>query len=388
MTSSNNSLTQWVSKIVAIESRFEEDYKLIDRLVGPPEDRTPDEQDFIQRLSNLKLDEASNNTKENSVQVQIKDKVFIDSVNIYGRSSVNKIEAKENDGNWICLWSRQKQADSNYEENVFQPTITPTPFRCDTLKFSTDDGIGLIDAIEVKGSLSFFERTLSIDNDYVNSYGQLSRQLQKLITNDLFADVYFEVDGRRVAAHRNILSCRSEYFEAMIGPSSKFRESNQDNPIYIPNMSYDVFIQVLNFIYTGHIDKNKLTCNIAVNLSRAADLLNMSSLEELVLYHLSEAINEDNVITIYREVCETLPILTKIEQLCYDVMRAKFSRITTTEEFCSLPQDLMLKIIENVVTKLPSSEPSTNSTQPQSIRPNNHVYDDDDDVDTDDDSDD
>jgi hypothetical protein len=69
--------------------------------------------------------------------------------------------------------------------------------------------------------------------------------MYKLVTDDLFADVYFEVEGKRIAAHRNILSCRSGYFDAMLGQNANFRESNQQNPIYLPDISYDVFIQGL-----------------------------------------------------------------------------------------------------------------------------------------------
>ena len=90
--------------------------------------------------------------------------------------------------------------------------------------------------------------------------------------SDLFADVVFEVEGKHVSAHRNILVSRSEYFRAMLSEKSKFKEAtlnakNLDShllsPIYIGDITYTIFIQVLNFIYTGHIDSNNFAHNIA-----------------------------------------------------------------------------------------------------------------------------
>ena len=38
--------------------------------------------------------------------------------------------------------------------------------------------------------------------------------------------------------------------------------------------------------------------------------------------------------------------------MCHDEMSAKFAYISRTEDFCSLPQELMIKLIENIVPKL------------------------------------
>ena len=119
--------------------------------------------------------------------------------------------------------------------------------------------------------------------------------MYKLVANELFADVFFEVEGKRVPAHRNILSCRSEYFDAMLGSKSNFRESNKQNPIYIPNVSYEVFLQVLSFLYTSHIDIWKLSYSDALDLIRTADLFNLTRLEELILYHIGKSVHVLNV---------------------------------------------------------------------------------------------
>jgi hypothetical protein len=93
----------------------------------------------------------------------------------------------------------------------------------------------------------------------LSSYSALARNLHTLIGNDLFADVYFECDGQVIAAHRNILISRSEYFRAMLSSDSAFDEaktphSSPENAIYLELVSYPQFKQVLTYLYTGHID--------------------------------------------------------------------------------------------------------------------------------------
>lgn len=142
---------------------------------------------------------------------------------------------------------------------------------------------------EVKGSKkAVLKRGFSIDSEQATQYGDLSKQMNKLVANELFADVFFEVEGKRVPAHRNILSSRSDYFSAMLSSAAHFRESNKQSPIYIPNVKYEVFIQVLSFLYTGYVDFRKLSIDI-LDLIRTADLFNLIKLEELILNHIGKS---------------------------------------------------------------------------------------------------
>jgi len=362
MPQNSQIVSQWVSEVVSIESKFEEDYSVASNIAGPPNDSTTEIQENTSRTSD------DDNAHENYLVVKVAEKVFIDEINIHltkssysvpSNAGLFKIEAQEDNEKWFCMWQKKENNLEQRPIKFLKPTVTPTPFKCDTIKLSFKNKIGYILAIEINGSKKILERNVSIDPTFVETYGGLAKSLQKLIGNDLFADVYFEVDGKRVAGHRNILASRSEYFAAMI--ASGFKESSQENPIYIPDLSYEVFIQIINFLYTGHVDTVKLRPNVAVELIRASDLLNLSKLEEFVYYYLSDTINENNVIEIFREACESLPELPNILELCYEEMSVKFSAIVETEEFIALPQKLMLKILENVVPILPSVEPVANT---------------------------
>lgn len=170
----------------------------------------------------------------------------------------------------------------------------------------------------------------------------------------MFSDVIFEVEGKKVPAHRNILVTRSEYFRAMLSEHSAFRESKTPigSPIYVGDITYEIFTQVLHFIYTGHVDLTNFPYYVAVELMRAADKMNLVELEKVCLFHLSLMINQDNVIKIYKETHDKNPIMQSVVQMCHDEMSANFAYISRTSDFCSLPQELMIKIIENIVPKL------------------------------------
>lgn len=140
--------------------------------------------------------------------------------------------------------------------------------------------------IEVKGKSALYNRGFSVQNTKEEELGALSMQMYKLVANDSFADVYFEVEGKRIPAHRNILSCRCEYFAIMLSKSAAFRESNQQNPIYLPNISYEIFKQVLVFLYTGHFDTSKMSYSDVLELMRAADSFMLNKLEELIFYYI------------------------------------------------------------------------------------------------------
>lgn len=108
---------------------------------------------------------------------------------------------------------------------------------------------------------------------------------------------------------------------------------------------------MLSYLYTGHIDTS---CDptFLVEIIRVADRMNLTELEQLCLYHISESLNENNVIQVYVEACEAPQTLEKVVQMCYDVIQTNFAYVSRSAPFCSLSQELMLQIIENVVPKL------------------------------------
>ena len=89
----------------------------------------------------------------------------------------------------------------------------------------------------------------------------LERRLRHFYNDEEFSDVTFLVEGRRVFGHKLVLSLVSDCFRAMFttygaGPGAGFRESSSDcAEIEIPNCSYDAFVAMLEYVYTGRPPK-------------------------------------------------------------------------------------------------------------------------------------
>ena len=95
---------------------------------------------------------------------------------------------------------------------------------------------------------------------------QLGKDLGQYINARRFADICFIVQGRPLYAHSVILMSASKYFEKMLGPicnkptplkeMEKYGRRLKDDMIEIevPD-TYDLFLIVLAFMYTGNIVK-------------------------------------------------------------------------------------------------------------------------------------
>jgi len=76
------------------------------------------------------------------------------------------------------------------------------------------------------------------------------RRLKHFFNDTEFSDVIFKVEGRRIHGHRILLSLVSDCFRAMF--SGGFLESSIKE-IEIPDCSYDIFLQMMEYLYTGQI---------------------------------------------------------------------------------------------------------------------------------------
>jgi Rho family protein len=77
--------------------------------------------------------------------------------------------------------------------------------------------------------------------------GQVAKAL--FLNNSLFSDVTFKVEGVSVHAHRAILTSRCEFMSVML--NSSFMEG-QSSEILIQDVSSDVFLAFLEYLYTDH----------------------------------------------------------------------------------------------------------------------------------------
>lgn len=82
------------------------------------------------------------------------------------------------------------------------------------------------------------------------SLNLITRRLPHFFNDEEFSDVTFLVQGRRVYGHKMVLAIVSDCFRAMF--TAGFRESSSSE-IEITGCSYDAFLAVMEYIYTGAI---------------------------------------------------------------------------------------------------------------------------------------
>ena len=134
--------------------------------------------------------------------------------------------------------------------------------------------------------------------------------MKELVNDEEFSDVTFIVENRPVHALRAILAKRCEHFSAMF--RSGMRESEAGVEIPIPNMSYPVFLLIMEylceFFFVGgmyfrdaHLcissldtDAVKIEVEHAVELYIAADLYQLSTLREMCCVVVKRNISADN----------------------------------------------------------------------------------------------
>jgi hypothetical protein len=145
----------------------------------------------------------------------------------------------------------------------------------------------------------------------------------------------------------------------MFNSSYSFKESlsllSESNPIYIKNITYNVFIELLHYIYTGHINIESLQLYEMLDLIRVSDYMGLSELQSLCLFHFSQLVKKENAIEIFKEIAiqhQLSNIFDKLLNSCYDLIANNFSDLCKTQEFCSLSQELMLHLIQIIIPRL------------------------------------
>ncbi|KAG7377477.1 hypothetical protein PHYPSEUDO_011605 [Phytophthora pseudosyringae] len=104
----------------------------------------------------------------------------------------------------------------------------------------------------------------------------LRHALAQYVDCEEFADISFLVEGRVVYAHKLILSALSARFRGMF--SSGFREAREAQ-IAVPDVRYEVFLLLLEYLYTGHIETHDdafAMCSSAQDADQEPDFVSNS----------------------------------------------------------------------------------------------------------------
>jgi hypothetical protein len=120
------------------------------------------------------------------------------------------------------------------------------------------------------------------------SFQMMSSHLKDLCNNQELSDVTFIVEGRKIYAHKIVLSLTSEVYRAMFLRNG-FREKESGTEIEIQNCTHDVFLAIMEYMYTGEIDLSLFATSSdgrEERLERVLGILEMA--DHLLLEHLKQ----------------------------------------------------------------------------------------------------
>lgn len=150
-----------------------------------------------------------------------------------------------------------------------------------------------------------------------------------LVNNPMFSDVRFLVENHVIHAHRCVLYCRAKYFRNMF--ETGMRESTQKE-ISIPDLSYSVFLSVLEYLYTGYIEFK--SGRAALDILVAADMFGLDILRAKCMERVESAVTVTNAAFIC-EVADSHNAYA-LKQYCVSFILHNFKDVINTEAWADL----------------------------------------------------
>jgi len=190
----------------------------------------------------------------------------------------------------------------------------------------------LIEPLDDSGNFcsSFGTNSVPVASSYI-------QHMKDMVNDPQFSDVTFIVDDRQIYAHRSILASRCEHFAAMF--RSGMRESHE-NEIPLPNVSYDVFLLILEYLYT---DSVKIDLEHAVELYIVSEFYQINRLKEMSTLVVKRNLNGDNAATLLQAGHENHCLI--IKDLCMEYIVANFDLISKSEGIKVVSHPLLLEIL-------------------------------------------
>jgi hypothetical protein len=158
----------------------------------------------------------------------------------------------------------------------------------------------------------------------------VGRKLKYLCNKEEFADVIFVVEGQQIYAHKMILALASDFYAAMFSVSNGFRETSSGCPeIDVPNCSYDAFLSIMEYIYSGNDPKiDVLSIDNVVDILQMADQLLLDHLKQRCEQLLQPSVDENSVEFLLQIAQKTSAM--QLESVCNRFIR---NHTTTQDSF-------------------------------------------------------
>mmetsp|Transcript_25862 Transcript_25862/g.37863 ORF Transcript_25862/g.37863 Transcript_25862/m.37863 type:complete len:612 (-) Transcript_25862:104-1939(-) len=129
----------------------------------------------------------------------------------------------------------------------------------------------------------------------------LVHDMKRLLNQPELSDVTFLVEGKEVYANRAILAVRSEYFRVMLFSGGMRESASSTNeaaaaPIEMQDITYPVFLKVLEYLYTDTVFD--ISLEIGIHLLIVSERYMLDRLKSLCEDVIRRDIHVDNVISI------------------------------------------------------------------------------------------
>ena len=161
---------------------------------------------------------------------------------------------------------------------------------------------------------------------------EIMKRLDCQRRNELLCDVILEVgsgeDQARLKAHRNVLCAASPFFYNALNTEMK---EKKEGVIRLKDTSKVLMEEVLEYLYTGHVDINEKT---AYELMALADYFLIPSLKYVCSKYIERNLCTSNCVTAYYSSLKYQ--CPELQDIAEGFILANFVPVTETEDFLNL----------------------------------------------------
>ena len=111
---------------------------------------------------------------------------------------------------------------------------------------------------------------------------------KSLLDNDLYTDVTFVVEGKRLKAHRIVLALKSDVFHNM------FSSQKDETTFTITDTTFPAFQELLNYVYTNKC--NAVSVDTTIRLLGLAEQYHFKELKKACLNHVMKKLSPDTAV--------------------------------------------------------------------------------------------
>ncbi len=277
------------------------------------------------------------------IELEFPTEIFVQEINIYETyhaGAVVRIKLKNKLTNeWKTVWESSIGPLNIETSRVFSPELLKVYFKTNQVRLELDCTVAHtyceIDAVELVGKKYY------VDN--VETETSLSKDMARILKTEEFSDIEFEVEGKILKAHRNVMISRSSYFKGML--CENLKQDRLNKPIHIDNISYVGFRALLFYLYTGNIEDD-LVCEIVCELMRISKWYDLEDLNQKGYEYIQGKLSIDNILDIY--ICSSTiePKLDDVENVCLKFIAKNFYQLHERPAFKSLPVNILIAITQ------------------------------------------